>query len=276
MKNALKQVRPIARQALEAVEKLSEEELIDTRQKGTFDNYKDAIIATIAHKTGSLELSELLGILNVNMWALLSAKAEGEAGEKLESCNQGEGLWAYLRINLLFTRTTDQGRSMWRAKIMMPTKCTHEHEISGAIERWEEQYRNLCEDDRQSTLPDSYKMTALKMMRCGEIQKSVEHREKEFRTYEELRSVVMKWAVNRKMQNERPQHDPMDCSHVPWNPAVNSDWGAQDDWKSALDAAWGPSTQGGTIDSPTDVDYAHAKGKGKGEGYSGGKGQGKQ
>ena len=85
---------------------------------------------------------------------------------------------------------------MRRAKIMMPPKCTHEHEISAAVERWGEQYRTLCDDDMESILSDSYKMTALKMMPCGEIQKSVEHREKEFRTYEELRSVVMKWAIN--------------------------------------------------------------------------------
>ena len=85
MKNALEQVRPTARQALEAVEKLSEEELIDSRQKGTFDNYKDAIIAVTANKSGSSELQEVLRTLNVDMWALLSAKAEGEAEEKLES-----------------------------------------------------------------------------------------------------------------------------------------------------------------------------------------------
>ena len=98
----------------------------------------------------------------------------------------------------------------------------------------------------------------------------------EFRTYEELRPVVMKWAINQKIQNERTQHDPMDCGHVPWNPAVNSEWGTQDDWKSAPNAAWGPSTQGGVNESPIDVDYANAKGKGKEEGYSGGKGLGKQ
>ena len=277
MKNAIEQSRPKARLALELVEKLSEEELINTKQMGTFDNFKDAIIASVAHKQGNSDISDVLRTLNVDMWALLSAKAEGEAEEKLESCNQGEGLWAYLRIHLWFTRTTDQGRSMRRAKIMMPTKCTHEHDISAAVERWEEQCRNLCEDDRESVLPDSYKMTALKMMLCGEIQKSVEYREKEFRTYEELRSVVMKWAINQKIQNERTQHDPMDCSHVPWNSAIPQEWGNPEDWKSAADAAWGPSTPEQNAESPIDVDYAQSKGKGKGDwNPQGGKGQGKQ
>ena len=45
-------------------------------------------------------MSDVLMILSVDMWALLSAKAEGKAEEELESCNQSEGLWAYLRILL--------------------------------------------------------------------------------------------------------------------------------------------------------------------------------
>ena len=74
-------------------------------------------------------MTETLRTLNIDMWSILSAKAEGEGEEKLESCNQGEGLWAYMRTHLWFTRTTDQGRSMIRAAIMLPTKCQHEHEI---------------------------------------------------------------------------------------------------------------------------------------------------
>lgn len=87
-----------------------------------------------------------------------------------------------------FTRTTDQGRSLRRAAIMEAPKCNHEHEISAAIECWQEKYRVLQEDDREMDPPrfveDERTMTALRMMLCGEIQKSVEHREKEFKTYE--------------------------------------------------------------------------------------------
>ena len=53
-------------------------------------------------------------------------------------------------------------------------------------------------------------MTALKMILCGEIHKSVEYREQEFRVYEEFRSVVVKSATNQKIQNERTQHIPVD------------------------------------------------------------------
>ena len=128
MKNALEQIRPNARHALDVIEKLSEEDVISIKQLGNFDNYKDSIIATVEQKHGNNDISDVLSTLNVDTWALLSAKAAGEAEEKLESCNQGEGIWAYLRIHLWFTRTTDQAPSMRRAIIMMPTKCNQGHE----------------------------------------------------------------------------------------------------------------------------------------------------
>ena len=105
-------------------------------------------------------------------------------------------------------------------------------------------------------------MTALKMMLCGEIQKSVEHREKEFKTYDELRAVVMKWAINRKIENERSTHEPMDCNQAQnWDPA----WGTPEEWN------WG-SNQEEKQEPPTDVDYMNnnQKGKGKGDWKSGG------
>ena len=40
----------------------------------------------------------------------------------------------------------------------------------------------LREDKREMELPDSWEMTALRMMLCGEIQKSVEYDEKELKT----------------------------------------------------------------------------------------------
>ena len=90
MKNALEQVRPTARHAFDGIEKLPEEEVTSTKQGGTFDNYKDAIIAVIARRTGNSSTADIFRTLNVDMWALLSAKPEGEAELKLESCNQGE------------------------------------------------------------------------------------------------------------------------------------------------------------------------------------------
>ena len=73
----------------------------------------------------------------------------------MDGCNQGEGLWAYLRIHLWFTRTTARGRSLRSAGIMNPPRCKHEHEIYAAIEKWEERYRTLQKDHRELELPDT-------------------------------------------------------------------------------------------------------------------------
>ena len=239
---------------------MTEDEVNQTLTDGSFSNRKKAIIAIIAHKRSNTDMTETLRTLNIDMWSILSAKAEGEAEEQLEGCNQGEGLWAYVRIHLWFTRSTDQSRSMRRAAILNPSKCQYEHEISAAIERWEEKYRTLKEDDREIEFPDAWKMTSLKMMLCGEIQKSVEHREKEFKTYDELRAVVMKWAINRKIENERSTHEPLDCNPINWDP----NWGAPEEWN------WGTQTQEETnTQQPTDLNYVNS-GKGKGDGKSGG------
>ena len=101
MKHALDQLRPSSRQALDFIEKLGEDEANDARIDGTFDCQKDRTITFITDKRDSSpDTSESLKTLNVDMWSLLSAKAEGEAEEKLERCNLSERLWAYLRIHL--------------------------------------------------------------------------------------------------------------------------------------------------------------------------------
>ena len=145
MKNALEQTRAQSRHMLEAVEKMTEEEVIEHHLNNKCSSHGEAVIDMMM-KNATMppeEIGRWKGIadaLNRDMWAILCAKAESEAEEKMDGCNQGEGLWAYLRIHLWFTRTTEQGKSSRRAAIMNPSRCKHEHEISGAIERWEERY----------------------------------------------------------------------------------------------------------------------------------------
>ena len=98
MKNAIDQIRPHSRTALDHVEKLTEDEINEANRQGTLDSRRDVIITLVANTHGrNQDMSETLCSLNTDMWAILSAKAAGEAEEKLESCTQGEGLWAYAR-----------------------------------------------------------------------------------------------------------------------------------------------------------------------------------
>ena len=125
---------------------------------------------------------------------------------------------------------------------MNPTRCKQEHEVSAAIEGLEERYRILNEDDREFELPDSWKMTALQAILCEKVQKNVEHREREFKTYDELRGVSMKWAINKKIENECAGFDPMDCNLTGSK--------QQEDW---WNAEW--PTPGDSAQPNIDVDY---------------------
>ena len=95
---------------------------------------------------------------------------------------------------------------------MDPPQCKHDHEISQAIEEWEERYRILKDEDKESELPESWRMTALKKILCGDIRKHIELREEEIKSYDELRKIIMNWAMNKKL--EKSKHDPMDIGGV--------------------------------------------------------------
>ena len=112
------------------------------------------------------------------------------------------GLWGYLRLRSWFTRTLSR-ESMRGSAITTTAKCKHEYEISGTIECWQERYRILKEEDNTTELPGSWKMTALRSMLCVDIQNNIEYREQEFKSYDDIRAVVMRWANNKKIEEEK-------------------------------------------------------------------------
>ena len=85
---------------------------------------------------------------------------------------------------------------------MRPEACKHEHEIAGAIQKWERNYRRIIEEDKAEPLPERYRMTAIKCLLVGEIKRHVTLREDELDTYQQLRDVVMKYGVNRRIKKE--------------------------------------------------------------------------
>ena len=104
-------------------------------------------------------------------------------------------------------------------------------------------------------------MTTNQAILCGELKKNVEHREKEFKAYDELRSVVMKWAITKKIEKERAGFDPMDCNLAGGNRQEDEWWNAE--WPTIGEAS----------QPEIDIDYA---GKGKGDGKGKGKDKGMQ
>ena len=134
-------------------------------------------------------------------------------------------------------------------------RCRHEHEISTAIEKWEERYRILKEEDKESELPESWRMTSLKRLLCGDIKKHVELQE-EFKSYEELRTTIMRWATNKKLEKDRQKSDPMDVGNVgDGEPGDQSN----PESKALIDLLWTSLGEEGAIDMIN-------KGKGKDKG----------
>ena len=147
--------------------------------------------------------------MNRDLWAVLVGKCETEALQKVNSASQGEGLWAYIRVHQWYNKTTELGRTNRLIGIMRPDACKHEYEIAGAVEKWEEKYRRVMDEDGAEESPERYKMTALKCLLTGEIKKHVELREDDLATYSDLRAIIMKYVSNKRIEKERGSQ-PMD------------------------------------------------------------------
>ena len=141
--------------------------------------------------------------LNRDIWSILDAKSELEAQGELKSVPQGEGLMAFVRLHQWFIRTTDQGQNQRRSAIMHPGQCKHEWKIASAIEEWEEKYRILITEDKESELPESWRITSMKEILCGDIKKHVEMQCQDVKSYDELRGTIMKYAVAKRIEKDR-------------------------------------------------------------------------
>ena len=89
--------------------------------------------------------------------------------------------------------------------------------------RWEERHRTLHEEEKDERLPDRYRMAAIRKMVTGDIKRHVDLHISNITSYDMLRSTIMNWAVDRKLERDR-QDDPMDTSHAEWGPEDESSW----------------------------------------------------
>ena len=98
LKNAMEQVRPYARKAMEMLETITEQEITDSALRDPKVSVKETIVDIYfaKHVTKYPDLEESLDEFNRDIWSVLDAKAEGEALGKLKSVQQGEGLMAFV------------------------------------------------------------------------------------------------------------------------------------------------------------------------------------
>ena len=138
----MEQARPKSREIITWLETIKEKRVIETK-KDDLDETMGACILTIAELDGGTEEGvrekvTILKDLNRDLWAILQAKAEGEALLKASAVKDGEGLWSYVKMHQWFMSTTDLGKTNQRIDIMRPLQCKHDWEVAEAVEKWEE------------------------------------------------------------------------------------------------------------------------------------------
>ena len=163
-----------------------------------------------------------------DIYAVLLDKTEGELHRKV--VNQGDksatgmqcdgGAKAYLQVYMWFMETTGLKLSERRSALMTPSRARNEDEIADAIESWEREELEIRKlDPSGSDLPDVWKMTALKCLLTGRIKEHIELRAAQFKGYDDLRSEVMKYATQKRLEKNRSGNMSID----------NADRGERDD-----------------------------------------------
>ena len=91
------------------LESITEDQITNASARDPKTSIKETVIdvylamLTIKHP----DLESNLDDMNKDLWAILDARAEGEALGKMKSVPQGEGLMAFIRLHPWFIRTTD-------------------------------------------------------------------------------------------------------------------------------------------------------------------------
>ena len=109
-----------------------------------------------------------------DLQAVLSDKSSGEALDKIESVPQGEGLWAYVKVNLGFCKTSERGRINRRTALINPATCTHRYEIASAMESWKGMYRLVVQEDPEAAMSDGWTVAAVKCNLTGNIKTHID------------------------------------------------------------------------------------------------------
>ena len=269
VKNALDQVRPNATETLQFLEEIKERDvseiMVGSNTKSYFKIIKD--LYESGFQTKYPGIGETLEKNNRELWSMISAKAEREALYKIQGVPRGEGLWAYIRVHRWFSQTTEQGMTKRRISIMNPDPVKHDWEISEAIESWEERYRQLVEEDAEERLGEKYRMAAVRNLLVGDIKKHVDLKESEITSYEHLRSIIMSWAVERKLEKDRKG----DFAGALDDEEQQKAWEENPNWIMLQEAI---NQLSGWDDTQDEINYASKGNYGKSKG-KGSKGKGK-
>ena len=139
-----------------------------------------------------------------DMYAVLMDKTDGDALLLVRNRSR-DGLMGYMRVNKWFTEMSGRGLAERKRAVMRTTEVKHEEDIFQAIEQWEEELRDLRRITGEEVMSEMLMKTALKEICCGKIKEWVDMKE-ETLDYSEVREEVMKFAMKKRVERNRPKH----------------------------------------------------------------------
>ena len=144
-KNLFDQARRGGRVFIAFLETLTELEVVDQLQKLDLGaNTQEAIVTLYNAKLEKNEFKRKfdtidgkLEELDSELWSVLVEKTEGEAYDKVQAVEEGDGMMAFVKMHNWFSRITESGVTNRLISIMKPEACKNDWAVAGAIEKWE-------------------------------------------------------------------------------------------------------------------------------------------
>jgi hypothetical protein len=77
------------------------------------------------------------------LYSVLKDKTEGEAAEKVNQGEKGDGIEAYRRVNHWFSVLSGLDMTAKRASVIRPIPPTREDQVISYVENWEKDWREI-------------------------------------------------------------------------------------------------------------------------------------
>ena len=263
LKDALGQVQPDFEKLMEMLEKEAKSTI--TYDEWTATKRGEFVASTMIEASISETAIERMAR---SMYSVLLHKTDGEARQQIKNIDH-DGLFGYMRVAKWFTETSGLGMAERKKYCMMPPPAKKEEELMSAIEKWDEELREIRRINDTFMEDVDERLVAFRNILIGKVKEYVDIHGQNL-TYEEIRKMAMEWATKKRIDGIKPTtHSGMDLNMAM---QMARDWM---EWDSTGGNPQDQQRDDSTEEWAKEL-YAMMKGKGKGYGgYSKGKGYGK-
>ena len=137
--------------------------------------------------------------MSKSLYSVLLQKTDLEARTQAKNMSH-DGVFGYLRLNKWFTETSGLGMAERKRYCMMPPPPKKEEELVTAIEKWDEELREINKVNENFMDDDDEKLVAFKNMLVGKVKEFIEIHAQNFE-YDEVRKLTIEWAAKKRQEN---------------------------------------------------------------------------